>query len=66
MAKLTTAEKLERVSPRLRRGDFSAIANKTGYNQSYVARVLRGERNPNDHIVEAAYTQVKNRKAIYA
>lgn len=66
MAKLTTAEKLERISPRLRRGDITAVASKTGYNTSHVSRVLRGERGANASIVETAYAQVKNRKAIFA
>lgn len=66
MAKLTTAEKLERISPRLRRGDITAVASKTGYDMSYVSRVLRGERGANKYIVETAYSQVKNRKATFA
>lgn len=60
--KLTITEKLERISPRLRRGDINAIAYRTGYDQSHVSRVLRGERGANSYIVETAYTQVKNRK----
>jgi hypothetical protein len=59
---LTVTQKLERISPRLRRGDITAIAYRTGYDQSHVSRVLRGERGPNPAIVESAYTQVKNRK----
>lgn len=66
MAKLTIAEKLERISPRLRRGDITAVASKTGYDMSYVSRVLRGERGANEYIVETAYSQVKNRKATFA
>jgi hypothetical protein len=59
--KLTVTQKLERISPRLRRGDITAIASKSGYDLSYVSRVLRGERGPNPTIVESAYAQVKNR-----
>lgn len=58
--KLSTSEKLRAISRRLRKGDISAIADKTGYDQSHVSRVLRGERN-NDSIVNAAYTRVGKR-----
>lgn len=64
--KLTVTQKLERISPRLRRGDINAIAFCTGYDQSHVSRVLRGERGPNPAIVESAYSQVKNRKPSFA
>jgi PP-loop superfamily ATP-utilizing enzyme len=64
--KLTVTQKLERISPRLRRGDINVIAFRTGYDQSHVSRVLRGERGANSYIVEAAYSQVKNRKPSFA
>lgn len=66
MARLTIAQKLEKISPRLRRGDFTKIANASGYEMSYVSRVLRGERGPNVSIVSTAYEVVKNRKATFA
>lgn len=66
MAKLTISQKLDKISPRLRRGDITAIASKSGYDQSHVSRVLRGVRGTNAKIVTTAYEQVKNRKAIFA
>lgn len=60
---LTTRQKLAVISPRMRLGDVTAIAAKTGYDQSHVSRVLRGIR-ANDTIVSAAYTHVSKRKAV--
>lgn len=64
--KLTVTQKLEKISTRIRRGDITVIAYRTGYDKSYVSRVLRGERGANEKIVEEAYAQVKNRKASLA
>lgn len=59
---LTTAEKLVAISERLRRGDVTAIAQRTGFDVSYVSRVLNGKRNPSAAIVNDAYKAVRRRK----
>ena len=58
---LSTKHKLAIISSRLRRGDITAVAVKTGYDQSHVSRVLSGQRN-NVRIVDAAYSRVNRRK----
>jgi transposase-like protein len=61
--KPSTEEKRAAIAVRLRRGDISAIATKTGYDKSHVGRVLRGtSTNPSNEIVNAAYTMVSRRK----
>lgn len=61
--KPSTEEKRTAIQVRLRRGDISAIATKTGYDKSHVGRVLRGEStNPSNEIVNTAYTMVSRRK----
>lgn len=60
---LTVKQKLSVISQRLRTGDTTAVANKTGYDASHVSRVLRGQRsNPSGEIVNAAYSRVSKRK----
>lgn len=66
MARLTITQKLEKISPRLRRGDLTKIANATGYELSHVSRVLRGKRGPTARIVSTAYDIVKSRKVTAA
>lgn len=58
---VSEAHKLSVISVRLRRGDVTAIAAKTGYDLSHVSRVLRGQRS-NADIVNAAYARVSKRK----
>jgi transcriptional regulator with XRE-family HTH domain len=53
--------KLTAIRLRRRSGDVKYVAMKTGYDQSHVSRVLRGERN-NPEIVNAAYQRVSKRK----
>ena len=60
---LTVSQKLSVISQRLRTGDMTAVATKTGYDTSHVSRVLRGLRsNPSGEIVNAAYSRVSKRK----
>lgn len=60
---LTVKQKLSVISQRLRTGDMTAVANKTGYDASHVSRVLRGQRsNPSGEIVNTAYSRVSKRK----
>jgi hypothetical protein len=59
----TLAEKLEIVSARIRRGDFTAIAKATGYDNTHVSKVIRGfANNPSGEIVNYAYDFVGKRK----
>lgn len=63
-AKKTESQKLAAVQARLRRGDFTTIAQRTGYDSSHVSRVLSGERkNPSGEILKIAYSLVGRRKA---
>ena len=63
-SKLTMDQKLSVIQPRLRRGDFSNLSSITGYDLSYVSRVLRGERGPNTQIVNEAYRRIGRRKLV--
>jgi len=63
--KLTADQKRQHVAVRLKRGDISTIAAYTGYDQSHVSRVLRGERN-NDSIINEAYKRFNKRKPVNA
>lgn len=63
-SKLTPEQKLSVIQPRLRRGDFSNLSSITGYDTSYVSRVLRGERGPNIRIVNEAYRRIGRRKLV--
>lgn len=60
-SKLTIAQKLQAIAQRRRRGDTIILATKTGYEYSYVCRVLNGQRN-NTSIVNAAYSHMSKRK----
>jgi hypothetical protein len=61
--KMTTADKLSVIQPRLRRGDLSTLSSRTGYDHSHVSRVLKGKgSNPSGEIVKAAYQMVSKRK----
>ena len=60
-SKLSTAQKLQAIAQRRRRGDTIILATKTGYEYSHVCRVLNGQRN-NESIVNAAYSHMSKRK----
>lgn len=62
--KLTPAQKLNVIGPRLRRGDFANLAQITGYDPSHVRRVLIGESGPNQQIVNEAYKRIGRRKLV--
>ena len=61
---LTPKQKLKVITPRLKRGDFANLSNKTGFHASHVRRVLIGEVNPNASIVNEAYKTVGRRKTV--
>jgi len=63
-SKLTPTQKLQVITPRLRRGDFANLATITGYDPSHVRRVLLGMRNPNTQIVNEAYKRIGRRKTV--
>jgi len=63
--RLTSTEKINAITKRLRRGDFTAIAKLTGYDNTHVSRVLKGiSANPSGEIVNATFARVKSRKVI--
>ena len=59
--KLTLAEKLNVIGPRIRRGDFSNLARTLNYDISHVRRVLIGESGPNTKIINEAYKRIGRR-----
>ena len=59
--KLTPTEKLVVVSSRLRHGDMSKVAKKTGFSSSTVSSVLEG-RTENERILNTAYDITRGRK----
>ncbi len=62
-AKLSLTEKLEVITPRLRKGDFTLIAELTNYHPTMVSKVLRGKaNNPSGEIINTAYTKFNKRK----
>lgn len=61
---LTPKQKLRVISPRVKRGDYAKLAEKTGFHSSYVRRVLIGERNPNEAIINEAYKTIGRRKTV--
>ena len=65
-AKKPMASKIKNVNSnmtKIRRGDFTRIAKATGYDNSHVARVLRGQaKNPSGEIVRYASKMVSKRK----
>jgi transcriptional regulator with XRE-family HTH domain len=61
---LTPKQKLRVINPRVKRGDYAKLAEKTGFHSSYVRRVLIGERNPNEAIINEAYKTIGRRKTV--
>lgn len=59
--KLTPVQKLVVVNQRLRYGDMSKVAKKTGFNSNTVSSVLEGMRE-NDRVLNVAYNMTRNRK----
>lgn len=61
------SEKLQFIQSRIRVGDFTKIAESTGYHVTHVARVIKGQNgNPSGEIIKAAYARVNKRKAVTA
>ncbi len=51
------------IRQKMRVGDIAAIARATGYDQSHVSRVLKGDsKNPSGDIVKYAKKMVSKRK----
>lgn len=46
-----------------KRGDYSKLAEATGYSPSYVWRVMNGERGTNSSIISGARRMVYRRKS---
>jgi hypothetical protein len=62
-SKLSIEEKLAVITPRLRKGDYSLIAELTQYHPTMVSKVLRGKaNNPSGEIINTAYTKFNKRK----
>jgi len=62
-AKLSLQEKLAVITPRLRKGDFTLIAELTEYHPTMVSKVLRGKaNNPSGEIINTAYKKFNKRK----
>lgn len=59
--KLQPVQKLIVVNSRLRHGDMSKVAKKTGFSSTKVSSVLEG-RSDNDRILNVAYNLTRNRK----
>jgi hypothetical protein len=59
--KLTPIQKLVVVNARLRHGDMSKVAKKTGFSPTTVKTVVEGRSN-NDRILNAAYDITRQRK----
>lgn len=59
--RLTPVQKLVVVNQRLRHGDMSKVAKKTGFSSSTVSSVLEG-RSENERVLNAAYDMTRNRK----
>jgi hypothetical protein len=59
--KLTPVQKLVVVNARLRHGDMSKVAKKTGFSQAMVKTVVEG-RSFNDRILNTAYDMTRQRK----
>lgn len=58
--KLTYIQKVSRINRKLRVGDISEVANRTGYSTTHVSDVLLG-KHFNDAIVNRAYDITRNR-----
>lgn len=59
--KLTPIQKLVVVNARLRHGDMSKVAKKTGFSPAMVKTVVEG-RSANDRILNTAYDMTRQRK----
>tara|TARA_Y100000389_G_C17271808_1_gene418385 strand:- start:210 stop:476 length:267 start_codon:yes stop_codon:yes gene_type:complete len=59
--KLTPTQKLVVVNSRLRHGDMSKVAKKTGFSSSTVSSVLEG-RTENERVLNIAYDITRGRK----
>lgn len=59
--KLTPVQKLVVVNARLRHGDMSKVAKKTGFSPTTVKTVVEG-RSTNERILNAAYDVTRQRK----
>lgn len=59
--KLQPVQKLVVVNSRLRHGDMSKVAKKTGFSSTKVSSVLEG-KSENDRILNFAYNLTRNRK----
>ena len=59
--KLTPVQKLVVVNSRLRHGDMSKVAKKTGFSSSTVSSVLEG-RTENERVLNTAYDITRSRK----
>lgn len=59
--KLTPVQKLVVVNSRLRHGDMSKVAKKTGFSSTTVSSVLEG-RTENERVLNAAYNITRSRK----
>ncbi len=59
--KLTSIQKLVVVNARLRHGDMSKVAKKTGFSPTTVKTVVEGRSN-NDRVLNAAYDITRQRK----
>ena len=44
-----------------RRGDYSRIADRTGYSSAHVWRVLNGQRSMNEDIMQCTAEFIRNR-----
>ena len=60
--KLQPVQKLVIISSRLRHGDMSNVAKKTGFSASTVGAVLEGRTLMNERILNVAYNITRNRK----
>jgi transcriptional regulator with XRE-family HTH domain len=49
-----------------KRGDYTNLADRTGYSPSYVWRVMNGERGANPSIISAAHRMVARRKSPFS
>ena len=61
---LTPKQKLRVINPRIKRGDYAKLAKRTGFHPSHVRRVLIGENNPNETIINEAYKTIGRRKTV--
>lgn len=59
--KLQPVQKLVVVNSRLRHGDMSKVAKKTGFSSSTVSSVLEG-KSENERILNTAYDMTRGRK----